>query len=137
VVDQLAEQVGGLVRVVHRVPPDRAELGVDVRDVAELLALLAEPRRVPLVLAQALDQRVDLVRVGADVGVARIGPLGVADVVARVVDEEADLGVRLRSGPDVAGRRCALVEAGKREPLVGGDDRGHLVVAPGDRLDLL
>jgi hypothetical protein len=44
-----------------------------------------------LVLAQALDQPVDGVGVGVGPVVAAVGALGVADVVAGVVDEDVDV----------------------------------------------
>ena len=54
--------------VAHQEPPGPAQLGVDVRHVAELLPGLLEVRRVPVVLDQAADQRVDLVHVVGHVG---------------------------------------------------------------------
>ena len=43
-------------------------------------------------------------------------------VVTRVVDDELHVGVLTSGGTDVAGEAHALVEAGKREALVRGDD---------------
>ena len=73
----------GPVGIAHHAEPRRPELGVDV------------PARPDAVLAQRSDEPVD----AQPVGVVRT--LTRTDLVARVVHDEPDVGMRARGGADV------------------------------------
>src|SRR5262249_44308166 len=91
--DQLADDVGGAIRIAHRISPGAAQLGVDI----------AVARH-----AVYLDRTNEFVDALAAIGI--VGSLGLPRNKARVIDKKIHVREELGDDPDI-GRKAVLVGA--------------------------
>src|SRR5690606_41338848 len=106
VLEELAEGVGGAVRIAHQEAPGAAELGVHVAV------------RRHLVVDERFHERVDAVAGSF----ALVRPLRLAGHEARVIDDEIDVRVALRHDADVVALAVLVGSRPERQALVDADD---------------